>query len=137
MNMHGGMVGTAGLVLVAAAAAVAEERPASRTGQIQAAEIQQLIEQLGSRNYRDRQAASRRLNAIGGPALAPLQTAATTSRDPEIRRQGRALARAIDERLYPRREPLTSGPAMGEFVGDVIEACMINGPDPGKRQSLV
>src|SRR5207244_2178664 len=92
----------------------------------QATEIQRLIEQLGSRKYRQRRAAGRRLDAIGKPALAPLNQAATTSKDPEIRRRGRQLVRAIERRLVPYRKPLLSGPQVGDQIGDLIRANQIN-----------
>jgi WD40 repeat protein len=65
-----------------------------------AREIQRLIEQLGSAKFHEREAASERLEAIGGPAWYPLHKAATTSPDPEIRRRAESLAKAIGKHHF-------------------------------------
>jgi WD40 repeat protein len=65
-----------------------------------AAEVPRLIEQLGSGKFREREAASARLEEIGRPAWYPLHKAATASPDPEIRRRAAQLARAIGTRLF-------------------------------------
>jgi WD40 repeat protein len=65
-----------------------------------AREIQRLITQLGSAKFNEREAASERLEAIGGPAWYSLRKAAATSADPEIRRRAEALAQSIGKRLF-------------------------------------
>jgi tetratricopeptide (TPR) repeat protein len=71
-----------------------QERPA-RNNRVDAEEIKRLIEQLGSANFTEREAATKRLKTIGEPALIALQEAATTSKDPEIRRRASQLAAAL------------------------------------------
>src|SRR5437762_7706495 len=48
-------------------------------------DIPRLIQQLGSPEYSEREAASNRLETIGAPALEALRKAARDSDDPEIR----------------------------------------------------
>jgi hypothetical protein len=67
----------------------------------QPAEIQRLIHQLGSLQFAQRRAASRRLADLGEPALEGLQQAATLSPDAEIRRRADALVRRIEQHIDP------------------------------------
>src|SRR5262245_59677087 len=55
-------------------------------------EVERLIQQLGSRKFAEREAAGRRLDAIGEPALRALRRAETASDDVEIRRQASRIA---------------------------------------------
>ncbi|HLJ94990.1 MAG TPA: hypothetical protein VKU02_17575 [Gemmataceae bacterium] len=63
-----------------------------------AKEIAQLITQLGSASFKEREAANHALEAIGGPALGALQQAALSS-DPEVGRRAQCLARMIRRRI--------------------------------------
>jgi WD40 repeat protein len=71
-----------------------------RAAPADAAEIERLIKQLGSDMFREREAASRRLDAIGEPAWDALGKAAETSHDAEIRRRAERLVRAIGIRMF-------------------------------------
>jgi WD40 repeat protein len=63
-------------------------------------EISLLIDQLGSARYRDREEASRRLQALGAPAWYPLCKAAAGTADLEIRRRAKKLSEVIGKRLF-------------------------------------
>lgn len=63
-------------------------------------EIEQLIKQLGHDQFKERDAANKRLAAIGDPAFVPLVRAARTNGDPEIRMRARDLAETIGRRLF-------------------------------------
>ncbi len=60
--------------------------------------IRELIEQLGDDNFRKREAAEKRLVAIGEPALELLLGAIKESTDAEVRRRARRVLRAIPRR---------------------------------------
>src|SRR3954454_16281516 len=62
------------------------------------AEIRRLVTQLGSDQFAEREAAGRRLEAIGEPALGALRRAAGNDPDPEIRRRARGLVAAVERR---------------------------------------
>jgi hypothetical protein len=64
------------------------------------ADIQKLIEQLGSGNYEERQAANNRLAEIGEPAWNALRKAAATNDDLEIRRRAGRLAQEIGKKTF-------------------------------------
>src|SRR6266540_6636423 len=59
-----------------------------------ASEIKKLIEQLGDDKARVRQEASKKLEAIGEPALAPLRAAAASHSDADVRLRAAVLAAA-------------------------------------------
>jgi hypothetical protein len=63
---------------------------------VQPSEIDRLIQQLGSPKFAEREAASKRLEAIGVPAAEALRKAATTSPDIEIRRRAQKLLAGKD-----------------------------------------
>src|SRR3954453_24249902 len=63
------------------------------------AEIRRLVTQLGSDQFAEREAASRRLEAIGEPALPALRKA-TANQDPEVRRRAGQVIPAIHVRLF-------------------------------------
>jgi WD40 repeat protein len=63
------------------------------------AEIQKLIDQLGSGSYVERQAASNRLREIGEPAWSALRKAALSD-DLEVRRRAARLAKDIGEKTF-------------------------------------
>jgi hypothetical protein len=82
----------------------------------QASEIETLIQKLGSRSYEDREAASKRLEGIGEPALEQLRKAATANHDPEIRRRAALLlppewVERFGEIFVPPRMPSIKGKA--------------------------
>src|SRR5262249_1598491 len=64
------------------------------------AEIARLIQQLGSDSFAEREAASKRLGAIGEPAFLPLLRTARSSNDPEVRSRSRDLIEKIAGQLF-------------------------------------
>jgi tetratricopeptide (TPR) repeat protein len=62
------------------------------------AELERLVQRLGSASFADREEATRQLERIGKPALEALRTAAASGRDPEIRRRAATL---VDRLLEP------------------------------------
>lgn len=67
-----------------------------------AAEIDRLIRQLGSAEFRERKTASKALEDIGEPALALLQRAARNADDLEIRHRAKLISENILRRDYQR-----------------------------------
>jgi WD40 repeat protein len=63
-------------------------------------EVPRMLAQLGDDRFFEREAASRRLEAIGEVALPALWKAATTSADPEVRLRAEQLVRVISARTY-------------------------------------
>lgn len=80
-------------LLGGALASGADPSPVSETQKIEA-----LIAQLGSASFMEREAATRALEAIGGPALEGLRKAARGT-EPEARRRAEQLIARIDRRL--------------------------------------
>jgi len=62
--------------------------------------IERLIKQLGSDDFTEREAASKRLESIGEPAWLAVRKAAQDSSDAEIRRRARWIANAIGRRCF-------------------------------------
>src|SRR5262249_5517618 len=69
-------------------------------------EVERLIRQLGSEDFARREAASKRLQAIGEPALPALRKA-MGSEDLEVRHRARGIVTAIENRLYGPQLRLT------------------------------
>ena len=67
--------------------------PAARDGD--KAKIEQLIRQLGSNNFRQRESATRELDALGSVALAELKKA-SQSNDMEVATRAKALCEKIE-----------------------------------------
>jgi hypothetical protein len=67
------------------------------------ASIERLIRRLGSRRFRDREAASKALEAIGEPSLPALRKAARDDPDLEIRSRAQVLVERMMRRLEPVR----------------------------------
>jgi hypothetical protein len=86
--------------------------PAAPLRSTKSDQIAQLIAQLGSTKYQERETATQALDAIGPPALGALQQA-TRNSDLEIRRRAESLAQQIRKRvesaqlLEPKRIHLT------------------------------
>jgi uncharacterized protein (TIGR03067 family) len=59
-------------------------------------EVDRLIQQLGSLEFTEREAASQRLEAMGMQALDALLDAVVSSPDPEIRRRAKALLQPLE-----------------------------------------
>jgi hypothetical protein len=80
--------------------------------------IDQLIKQLGSEQFAEREAASRELAAYGESALSALRRA-SRSEDPEVRRRARELLRAIVTRLLnpPKMPGAKEPPLLWDGVG--------------------
>lgn len=81
------------ILTLCAGAAVAWPAPPTATDE----EIRALVKQLGSEDYGQREAAARRLDAIGAPAIAALRLARRAD-DPEIVRRAGELLRRIEHR---------------------------------------
>ena len=64
-----------------------------------APEIEQLIQQLGNPKFAEREAATKRLSAIGEPALEALKKA-TENTDAEVRRRAGDIVAGIEKKLY-------------------------------------
>jgi WD40 repeat protein len=110
------LVGPAGaMVLVVALAGVADQ---TRSSPPDRDEIRRLIKQLGSARYKDRENASRRLDAIGGPAWYPLCKAAANATDLETRRRADKLVRSIGKRLCTEVRHF-GGPMAGYWLNRV------------------
>jgi hypothetical protein len=81
----------------------------------QPSEIDRLIQQLGSPQFAERQAASKGLEAIGEPAVEALQKAVASSPDAEVRRRAETLLATIKaKRAAPA--PAQPGPQAGPGV---------------------
>ena len=65
-----------------------------------ASDIARLIAQLGSSRFAEREAAGKKLAAIGEPALERLRQAAQQNPDPEVGRRAEALVASIEKRSY-------------------------------------
>jgi hypothetical protein len=65
-------------------------------------QVQQIVDRLGSGVYRDREAATRELDALGAAAVDALRRA-VASTDPETRRRAGELLEQINERLATAR----------------------------------
>jgi hypothetical protein len=94
-----------------------------------AARIDQLITQLGSEFYAEREAASKALNRAGAPALEPLQRACEGSDDAEIRRRAERLIKAIELRVREERALAIRGSKLspeekGQQLKDLVKAEM-------------
>src|SRR5436305_7489261 len=68
----------------------------------QAAEVNHLINQLGSVTFAQREAASKQLELVGEPALGALRKAAVNHTDLEVRRRAESLDKAITGRDFRR-----------------------------------
>src|SRR6266513_1438016 len=64
-----------------------------------AAQIERLIQELGSLKFAERQAAAKALEDIGEPAVEALRRAAANSEDAEVRRRAKQLIKAIEDRI--------------------------------------
>jgi carboxyl-terminal processing protease len=64
------------------------------------ADISRLIQQLGSKDFREREAASQQLDRIGEPAIKFLRKAADEHADPEVRQRAQVLVESIQNRAY-------------------------------------
>lgn len=94
------LAGLAALLLLAGGA----ETMAGEGGkETEAERIPRLIGQLGDDKVSKREAAEKELQAIGGPALAALQAAASGSDDTEVKKHAERLVAAI-QREIPKRE---------------------------------
>jgi RNA polymerase sigma factor (sigma-70 family) len=95
----------------AARAAAKPATPDDRT-------IRALIAQLGDDSFKRREQASKRLVAIGAPALELLRRAARDGRDLEVRRRAGQAVRAIERALFHEVRRFTGHPA-DEWLGRV------------------
>jgi hypothetical protein len=94
-----------------------------------AARIDQLITQLGSEFYAEREVATKALNRAGAPALEPLQRACEGSADAEIRRRAEGLIMAIEsrvreERAWAIRRSKLSPEEKGQKLKELVKAGM-------------
>src|SRR6516162_1103660 len=77
-----------------------QPQASSSPAKVSAAEIQKLIDQLGSEKFVERQAASKRLAEIGEPAWNALRKAAANSEELEVRRRAGRLADDIGKKTF-------------------------------------
>jgi hypothetical protein len=80
---------------------LAAPQPVSLTSD--ASRIDQLIQQLGSEFYAEREAATKALDRVGVPALGALYKASESSSDAEISRRAQGLLKRIEPRAYRER----------------------------------
>ena len=97
MNPTKGLIRRTMAVIVLMVTALPQ--PAS-TVELTSTEIDRLIQQLGSSQFSEREAASQRLDTVGETALGQLRRAVTNSPDAEVRHRAGRLIRAIEQRLY-------------------------------------
>jgi outer membrane protein assembly factor BamB len=88
----------AGLILTAPARATADDKDAA---QAQAERVRQLVGQLSSDSYRQREQAQKDLVEMGAPAIAALEKAAE-SNDPEVRRRAAEALTEIRKSAHQR-----------------------------------
>jgi hypothetical protein len=81
-----------------------------------AGEIATIIKQLGSPDFRARESASKRLDAIGVPAL-PALKAAKSMADPEVARRAATLVKSITRRADNDR---TLAPTLVELSAEDV-----------------
>jgi len=62
-------------------------------------EIQRLVKQLGSAKFKEREAATKRLNEVGEPVRAVLQEAAASDADHEMQRRASGLLQTLNAKL--------------------------------------
>jgi hypothetical protein len=80
----------------------AKEDKAKQNDAASPAAIKKIIQQLGSADFAEREMATKRLEAIGKPALPALREAAKNNEDAEIQRRAQRLVK----RLAPEPDPL-------------------------------
>jgi hypothetical protein len=97
-------------VMLAVLAAVGAGVPAQERGKEQPRATRSLIEQLGHRDFEQREAAEKRLLELGKAARAQLERAAKDHEDAEVRWRAQRILRKLDrgetgERRLRRRQP--------------------------------
>lgn len=108
----------AGLTGIGTAAASGDEKPAAPP-RVESG-VDKLIEQLGSRNYREREAASKALEARGESALPALRQATLTNKNPEARRRLQILVANL-ERAIVLAPKLVTVKAQNQPIGTMVE----------------
>ena len=93
---------TAALLL----AAIPPARAASPATQPTSGEIKKLIDQLGDDQYTTREAAGKKLKAIGKPAIPALKDAIAGNEDAEVVSRAQALLKRIEIRPLPQGDPV-------------------------------
>jgi hypothetical protein len=78
-------------------------------------DIERLVKQLGSDEFKEREAASNALNKIGKPALIALQKATKDSGDAEIRSRATKLIKAMENDLA---RPIDLGPHVNQKLNE-------------------
>src|SRR3954447_6210280 len=112
------------LLLAGLAVGVSAVVPSPAAGPAEASRVAQLIEQLGSASFAERERATEELDAVGVPALEALRKAAASD-DPEVRRRAGELLRKVEARaeaekvLRPTRVRLACKDAP---VAEAVEA---------------
>jgi uncharacterized protein (TIGR03067 family) len=87
-------------------------------------EIERLVKQLGSEVYKEREAASEELEAVGEPALGALRKAAASSDDPEIRRRAEQIIQSHQEKVVQKELERLQGvwkPVSAEYGGKKLD----------------
>jgi hypothetical protein len=83
-----------------------QESKAADRETVDPALIKKLVQQLGSEDYTDREAATKRLLSIGKPVLPVLRDAAKNDADREIRRRAQRLVERLDPQVDPIEQML-------------------------------
>jgi hypothetical protein len=93
--------------------------------------VDRWVRQLGSDNFEEREAASKALNQLGGPALSALEKA-VTSDDAEVRRRAADLIQAIGARVdrEGREAVLALGGTVEKSVVDPGHSLIVHLPVP-------
>jgi WD40 repeat protein len=112
------LAGCVGGLIVAAGLIWGTSRAPAQQGPPDEDEIRRLIGQLGSFRYKDREVASKRLEAIGAPAWYLLTKAAAGSADLETRRRAEKLVQTIGKRHFVEIRHF-GGPISGYWLNRV------------------
>jgi uncharacterized protein (TIGR03067 family) len=105
-----------------------------RAGEPAPGEIRRLIERLGSRKFKEREAASRALEKIGEKALPALRNAAREHRDAEVRRRAQAAVRSLTNAAVRRELARLRG--TWRVVGFSADGKFRPASSPGERWEI-
>ena len=100
--LTGGMMTAAAVGLAALVAVAADDPPPAPVGRkaLPAGDVVPLIEQLASRDYREREKANKALNALGDRALPHLKAAMAKSDSPEAQRRLEVMVSRMERELF-------------------------------------
>ena len=115
------IIAAAWFLALSLAPLLAQEKPPAPAPTTDSAAIDKLIEQLGDRNFRAREAAAKALDERGESTLPALRRALNTSTSPEVRSRLQTIVTAMERKcaLQPKRVTLT---CKNMPVNDVVSA---------------